>query len=321
MENNSLNIFTSILFVSIAFMFSCSLYYVYNLKKNLNNNKETMYRFINDTEYSNNIQEQDRSQFITKCNKVNSDLERLMSRQLVNINNDHKQLLMEKKHYIKKIKDIVNDMTFNNKKEFSQLHSILKEIQNDVMDQNKRITNLEAKVGTGDNMKNDLANMLIQRMIADSSKRSIRKGELTSLLEGQGENKEEELKMLEKYIIKTIRKQLNREMSKIDENPQVTKPFGNIELERKIELMDLVNHKLRSMENLYRNLHSTNKKQIIEVVTEPVKKTIKPYVELEIIEKIENKKPKVQKKCSNKLDPELKVHRKDGEANTYYVTS
>ena len=107
-------------------------------------------------------------------------------------------------------------------------------------------------------------------------------------------------------------------MSKVGENTQVTNPFANIELERKIELMDLVNHKLRSMENLYRNLHSTNKKQIIEVVKEPVKKTIKPYVEIEIIENKHKLKPK---KCASKIDPDLKVHRKEGEANTFYVTS
>jgi hypothetical protein len=303
------------MFVIVAALFSVALYYMYSIKNNLNINKENMYRnpkHIEETicgkkehhRYKKTIEDNDRVQFISKCNRIDKELESLLSKQLVVINNDHKKLLMEKKHYVKKIRDIVNDLTFNNQKEFEQLYKVLKEIQTDVIDQNKRLTLLETKVSNSNNEKNELANMLIQRMVTDSSQRSLKKPGLISLLEG--DDKEDELLLLEKYIIKTIRKQIGSEINKYPIKAQNMDPISANELERKLELMDLVNHKLRSMENLYRNLHSTNKKQIIEVVKSPVKKTIKPYV-------------KVQNDTDLALSG-LKVHKKEGEANTYYVT-
>jgi ElaB/YqjD/DUF883 family membrane-anchored ribosome-binding protein len=244
---------------------------------------------------------------------------------------------MEKKQYIKSIKDIVNDLSFNNRQHFEQLHLILKEIHRDVEGQNKRIVSLEQKVPKDDAMKNELANMLIQRMVNDSSKKALKSSKLQNLLESEGrgvEDKEEELKMLEKYIIKTIRKQLKQEMGNtvsqqqqaidktVSQQQQPIHANINNELERKLELMDLVNHKLRTMENLYRNLHSPNKKQIITVIKEPVQKSIKPYVSGEA--EVETKKVRKLPKCSSKLlkskKHSLKLNKKPDEANTYYVT-
>ena len=306
MATSFLSIFTAIMFVIVAVMFSIGIYYVHRIKNNLNMNKEHMYRI---REHHGNghkkvIEDNDRVQFITKCNRIDNDLERLLSKQLVAVNNDHKKILMEKKYYVKKIRDIVNDLTFNNKKEFEQLYSILKEIQKDVIHQNKRLAQLETKVSNSDKEKNELANMLIQRMVSDSSQRSLKKQSLVDLLEGK--DKEDELLLLEKYIIKTIRKQIGNETNKYPIQAQSMNPISSNEIERKLELMDLVNHKLRSMENLYRNLHSTNKKQIIEIVKTPVKKTIKPYVKLQNNDDL--------------AKSGLKVHKKEGEANTYYVT-
>ena len=308
MSASVLSIFTAIMFVIVAGLFSVGLYYINRIKNNLNINKENMYRnsehkmIVYDNKKT--IEDNDRLQFISKCNRIDKDLESLLSKQLVMINNDHKKILMEKKYYVKKIRDIVNDLTFNNQKEFEQLYKVLKEIQTDVIDQNKRLVDLESKVANGEKEKNELANMLIQRMVNDSSQRSLKKPGLINLLEG--DDKEDELLLLEKYIIKTIRKQIGSEMNKYPIKTQSMDPISANELERKLELMDLVNHKLRSMENLYRNLHSTNKKQIIEVVKSPVKKTIKPYVKVGIDEDL--------------TKSGLKVHKKEGEANTYYVT-
>jgi len=327
-----INTFTAILFIVSAAIFTLSLMYVHNLKNKMNytNFRET------EGEYKTgmgNIGEGDRIQFISRCNKVNQQLEGLLSNQLISVDNNHKQLLMEKKQYIKSIKDIVNDLSFNNRQHFEQLHLILKEIHRDVEGQNKRIVSLEQKVSKGDAMKNELANMLIQRMVNDSSKKALKSSKLQNLLESEGtgfENKEEELKMLEKYIIKTIRKQLKQEMSKtVSQQPigktvsqQPINPNINNELERKLELMDLVNHKLRTMENLYRNLHSPNKKQIITVIKEPVQKSITPYVSGEA--EVETKKVRKLPKCSSKLlkskKHSLKLNKKPDEANTYYVT-
>jgi hypothetical protein len=303
MATSFLSIFTAIMFVIVAIMFSIGIYYVHRIKNNLNMNKGNMYRMPEHhfKEHKKVIEDNDRVQFITKCNNIDNDLERLLSKQLIAVNNDHKKILMEKKYYVKKIRDIVNDLTFNNKKEFEQLYSVLKEIQKDVIHQNKRLAQLETKVANSDKEKNELANMLIQRMVSDSSQRSLKKRSLVNLLEGT--DKEDELLLLEKYIIKTIRKQIGHETNKY---PIQTPTISSNEIERKLELMDLVNHKLRSMENLYRNLHSTNKKQIIEIVKTPVKKTIKPYVKLQHDKEL--------------AKSGLKVHKKEGEANTYYVT-
>jgi hypothetical protein len=302
-----INTFTAILFILSAAIFTLSLMYVHNLKNKMN---YTKFRYTGD-EYKNgmgNIGEGDRIQFISKCNRVN---------QLISVDNNHKQLLMEKKQYITSIKDIVNDLSFNNRQHFEQLHVILKEIHRDVEGQNKRIVTLEQKVSKGDTMKNELANMLIQRMVNDSSKKALKSSKLQNLLESEsnGGDKEEELKMLEKYIIKTIRKQLKQEIQQQKPQQQPMNPYLNNEMERKLELMDLVNHKLRTMENLYRNLHSPNKKQIITVIKEPVQKSITPYVDSEPkkIKKIPKCPPKSKKHS-------LKLNKKPDEANTYYVT-
>jgi hypothetical protein len=309
-----INTFTAILFIVSAAIFTLSLMYVHNLKNKMN---YTKFRYTED-EYKNgmgNIGEGDRIQFISRCNKVNQQLEGLLSNQLISVDNNHKKLLMEKKQYITSIKDIVNDLSFNNRQHFEQLHVILKEIHRDVEGQNKRIVSLEQKVSKGDTMKNELANMLIQRMVNDSSKKALKSSQLQNLLESEtnGGDKEEELKMLEKYIIKTIRKQLKQEIQQ--QKPQPMNPYLNNEMERKLELMDLVNHKLRTMENLYRNLHSPNKKQIITVIKEPVQKSITPYVDSEPkkIKKIPKCPPKSKKHT-------LKLNKKPDEANTYYVT-
>jgi hypothetical protein len=297
--------------------------YVHNLKNKIN---YTTFRETNDdyTTGMRNIGEGDRIQFISRCNKVNQQLENLLSNQLIVVDNNHKRLLIEKKQYINSIRDIVNDLSFNNRQHFEQLHTILKEIHKDVEGQNKRIVTLEQKVSKGDAMKNELANMLIQRMVNDSSKKALKSSKLQHLLENEGkgvEDKEEELKMLEKYIIKTIRKQLKQEIHQ-QRPQQPINPNINNELERKLELMDLVNHKLRTMENLYRNLHSPNKKQIITVIKEPVQKSITPYVsgEAEVTTKKVRKLPKCSSKLIKSKKHSLKINKKPDEANTYYVT-
>lgn len=326
--------FTAILFITSAAIFTLSLMYVHNINNKIKYNR---YRDVPNSDMMidnvGNIRENDRVQFISRCNKVNRQLENLLSNQLVVVDDNHKRLLMEKKQYIKSIKDIVNDMSFNNRQHFEQLHVILKEINRDVESQNRRIASLEQRVSKGDDMKNELANMLIQRMVNDSSKKALKSSQLQKLLEAekQSGDKEEELKMLEKYIIKTIRKQLKKEMNSNvaqispQPNPQTLNPYLNNELERKLELMDLVNHKLRTMENLYRNLHSPNKKQIITVIKEPVQKSVTPYVAgvaeiAEIKQQPVKKLPRCPPKSSKSKKHSLKLNKKPDEANTYYVT-
>jgi hypothetical protein len=313
-----INTFTAFLFILTATLSTISIMYVHNLnnkiqKRSIRKNIDQMA----DQTVGQTIGDSDRVQFISKCNMVNQELEHLLSNRLISVNDNHKQLLIEKKQYIKSIRDIVNDLTFNNHKHFQQLHIILKEIHRDVENQNKRIVVLERKVSKGDRDKNELANMLIQRMVNDSSKKALKKSQMGTLLSTDGD-KEEELKMLEKYIIKTIRKTLKREVKTNIQPVQSMNmnPGINNELERKLELMDLVNHKLRTMENLYRNLHSPNKKQIITVIKEPVQKSIQPYVAVPDVAA-----QNVPVKCTKKSKKHsLQIHKKENEANTYYVT-
>ena len=270
------------------------------------------------------IEEDDRIKFITKCNHVDKELQGLLSKQMILYNRDQKHILMEKRLYINKIRDIVNDLAFTNKREFEQLYTVLKEIQKDVTSQNMRISDLEKKVSSEDQTKNELTNMLIQRMIHESSKKSLQRPNLSELLKDEVNDKEDELKLLEKYIIKTIRKQVEKEKKKVPEQSQEMNPVSNMELHRKSELMDIMNQKLMSMENLYKNINSNKKKQIVAIVKEPVKEAVRSYI------RVEDDKPKCSKKkvvfSNDSLDlssigNDMKILRKDGEANAYYVSN
>lgn len=270
------------------------------------------------------IEENDRIKFITKCNHVDKELKGLLSKQMILYNRDQKHILMEKRLYINKIRDIVNDLAFTNKREFEQLYTVLKEIQKDVVNQNTRISDLEKKVSNEDQTKNDLTNMLIQRMIHESSKKSLQRPNLSELLKDEVNDKEDELKLLEKYIVKTIRKQVNKEKEKVPDQSQGMNPLYNMELHRKSELMDIMNQKLISMENLYKNINSNKKKEIVAIVKEPVKEAVRSYI------RVEEDKPKCSKKkvafSKNSLDlssigNDMKLLRKDGEANAYYVSN
>jgi hypothetical protein len=274
------------------------------------------------------IEENDRINFITKCNHVDRELRGLLSKQMILYNKDQKNILMEKRLYINKIRDIVNDLAFTNKKEFEQLYTVLKEIQKDVANQNTRISDLEKKVSSEDQTKNELTNMLIQRMIHESSKHSLQKPNLSDLLKEEVHDKEDELKLLEKYIIKTIRKQLNKEKEKVPKQTQDMNPVSNMELHRKSELMDIMNQKLISMENLYKNINSNKKKQIVAIVKEPVKEALRSYIRVEEDKPKCSKKKVVFSKESNddsfdlsSINKDMKVLRKEGEANAYYVTN
>jgi hypothetical protein len=346
-----INILAASIFSILCIIVTLSLFYIYRNKKNLHNNKENMeqnyYSSANHNESNQEqvpmnvdkliqnaltydkkngtirvsinrerkndpkmIEQDERVNFISKCNYVDKALESLLSKQMVMYNRQQKHILMEKQIYIKKIRDIVNDLAFTNKKEFEQLYNVLKEIQKDVTNQNQRITDLEKKVSTEDKSKNELTNMLIQRIINDSSKQSLRKSNLEELLKTAGDDKEDELKLLEKYIVKTIRKQMSKDIKTHPIQTQSMDPVINMELKRKVELMDIMNNKLHSMENLYKNIHSNNKKQIISVIKTPVKQAIRSY--LPVVNK---------KKCTKNLDKDIKVVRKEGEANAFYVTN
>ena len=280
-----INIFTAALFVLITSVVTFALFKAstsgvppYSKKSN-----------DQDKGKGKDIGDEERVLMVTQCNLVEQELQALLGNQMVNINDDHKKMLLEKKHYVKKIKHMANDVSFTSKKEFAKLHHILKAIQKDINGQNVRIAHLEHTVHGGhqgghnqgghhqgghhhqsEQLKNEVANMLIQRMVNDTSRQVLQAAppQVQSMDEA----------VLEKYIIKTIRDEIGREMARYPVQAQTMNPTAAVELERKMQLMDLVNLKLQSMENLYRNLHSTNKKQILQTVRGPAHQSVQTYV-------------------------------------------
>ena len=75
-----INTFTAVLFIVSAAIFTLSLMYVHNLKNKMNysNFRENSYNDDYKTGMR-NIGEGDRVQFISRCNRVNQQLENLLS--------------------------------------------------------------------------------------------------------------------------------------------------------------------------------------------------------------------------------------------------
>ena len=276
-----INIFTAVLFVLITTVVTFGLF-----KASTSTGIDTPHHPHHPHKKNKkDIGDEERVLMVTQCNLVEQELQALLGNQMVNINDDHKKMLLEKKHYVKKIKHMANDASFTNKKEFEKLHHILKAIQKDIAGQNVRIANLEHTVHGGhqshqgghhqsEQLKNEVANMLIQRMVNDTSRQVLQAAAAAPAPQAQSMDEA----VLEKYIIKTIRDEIGREMARYPVQAQTMNPTAAVELERKMQLMDLVNLKLQSMENLYRNLHSTNKKQILQTVRGPAHQSVQTYV-------------------------------------------
>jgi len=283
-----INIFTAVLFVLITTVVTFGLF-----KASTSTGIDTPHHPHHPHKKNKkDIGDEERVLMVTQCNLVEQELQALLGNQMVNINDDHKKMLLEKKHYVKKIKHMANDASFTNKKEFEKLHHILKAIQKDIAGQNVRIANLEHTVHGGhqshqgghqshqgghhqsEQLKNEVANMLIQRMVNDTSRQVLQAAAAAPAPQAQSMDEA----VLEKYIIKTIRDEIGREMARYPVQAQTMNPTAAVELERKMQLMDLVNLKLQSMENLYCNLHSTNKKQILQTVRGPAHQSVQTYV-------------------------------------------
>ena len=76
-----------------------------------------------------------------------------------------------------------------------------------------------------------------------------------------------------------IKKLLNKEITTSSEQSQEMNVVTNEQLKKRIDLLETTVQKLSSMENLYDKIHSKNKEQkrrIITLVQEPVKKSIEP---------------------------------------------
>lgn len=219
------------------------------------------------------IPNEDRRKFISKCNKLDNQLEMILKNHLTKLDKKQLTVLTEKKQYVNSIKDIVNDLEFQNKSQFTQLYKVLKEIQEDVKKQNKTVSLLD-----NSQSKDELVNMLIQRMIYDSSKKTL---EQPKALEKLGiTNDEEQLKLLEKYIIRVVKKELEKELTDTIKKNQEMNVIDSTQIKKRLDLIESTVNKLGSMESLYEKIHSNNseqKKRIITFVKEPVKKALVPF--------------------------------------------
>ncbi len=262
---------------------------------------------------SEDIPEQDRVKFINKCNKVDRELESILASHITKLNQNQFKVLKEKKEYVNSIRNIVNDLTFTNRTQFVELYNVLKEIQQDIKRQNKDVNKLEKTIAKDTETKDELVNMLVQRMMYDTSRRTLAKPEAMNILELQKD--ENQQKLLEKYIIKVIRKQLKKEMGQSKESEQDMNIIVNEQLKRKLDLMENTINKLSSMESLYDKIHSKDSEQrrrIITLVEDPVKKSIKPLTQCSV------KKEKVIK-VKEQDEPMIKSNG-TYKANTIYVS-
>ena len=264
---------------------------------------------------SDELDDKDRIKFIKNCNKVDKELETMLTNYITQLNQEQLKVLKEKKEYVNSIRNIVNDLGFKNKAHFMELYKVLKEIQYDMKLQNKDVTNLEKVIKKDTQSKDELVNMLVHRMMYDSSKRTLKNPETLSILGDSLESNEDNRKLLEKYIVKTIRKQLRKELNKSNEESQDMNVLENEQLKRKLDLIESTINKLSSMENLYEKVHSVNPEQrrrIITLVNEPIKKSIRPL----IVSKCKQKDTKV-------VDDNVK-HKESSnmsyKANTIYIT-
>ena len=134
---------------------------------------------------TNDIPENDRINFIKKCNKLDNELTTILGNNLSKLGNKEYKILKEKKNYIATIRNIVNDLEFTDKKQFLELYKVLKEIQKDIKEQNKKLEELEKTISTDKNKKDELVNLLVHRMMYDSSKRTLKKPEVFNILDLQ----------------------------------------------------------------------------------------------------------------------------------------
>lgn len=223
------------------------------------------------------IRDVDRVDTVNKCNRIEKELEYLHRNKILeqqsNRDKDSQIDYYEKKELIDSIKNIVNDLSFQNHSDYKKLLKALKEIHSDIKKQQELL-----KYTNKDN-QNELVTMLIQRIINDSAVKSIDNSELNRILELEKNNKE----VLEKYIVKTIKKQLKKQKNKYTIESQDINILKSDEIKKKMDLVDLTIDKLNSMENLYNKVHTRypeNKKKIISIVKKPVVNSIRPYLNL-----------------------------------------
>ncbi len=266
------------------------------------------------------IPQNDRIKFIKKCNKIDSELQSILSNHLSRLNQDQYQVLKEKREYVNSIRNIVNDLSFTNRNQFRELYKVLKEIQTDIKNQNKDVNKLEKTIAKDTQTKDELVNMLVHRMMYDSSKRTLAKPETLDIL--RVDKDEDQQKLLEKYIIKVIRKQLRKEMNKSREESQDMDVMGGEQLKKKLDLIENTINKLSSMESLYDKIHSRNPEQrrrIITLVQEPVKKSIKPLQQCTITKETVPKQENAIIVTSNNSKA-IRKPSGDYKANTIYVS-
>jgi hypothetical protein len=215
------------------------------------------------------INQDERIMFIKRCDKIDNRLGIILSKYKDHLSIEQGKILLDKKKYINSLKNIVNDLSFNNKLHFYELHKVLLEVYKDVKNQ----MNGFAK---DDGSKNDLVNMLVHRMIYDTSKQALKAEGAVSVLELDEEGEAGRGQMLlEKYIIQVLKKHLDKEKCRIEK--EINEKSD--EIMRRLDLLEHSVSKLSSMESLYDKVHSKHsiqRKRIISLVEEPVKKYSAP---------------------------------------------
>jgi hypothetical protein len=221
---------------------------------------------ITDISDNDNITEEERLVFIKRCDKLEN---------MINNFKGDGNIKIEKKKYLNALRNMVNDLTFTNKLHFRKLNNMLIELYKDSKKQSG---------SPDDGEKEDLVNMMVHRMIYDTSKKALKNKDSVSILNLEEGTEGEQL--LEKYIIKLLKKHLDKEMCRMN------KEFDdkNEEIVRRLDLLEHSVSKLGSMESLYEKVHSKNsiqRRRIISLIEDPIKKysepLTKPYAKMTIV--------------------------------------
>jgi hypothetical protein len=229
-------------------LFYPELYTSKNSNLNLNSNPNKI------NSKKNNINDLDRIKTIEKCDRISSDLEKY----------SNKKDYEENKKFLDSIKQIVNDSSFSDKKDLKKIKKALKRIQKQLKEQSENISH----------SNNEVIQMLIQKIMNESSNKSIHNSDIANLLREETNQNE----ILQKYIVKIIKKEFLKEKEKYPIESQTINVLESSKLKSKIDLIDTTIDKLNSMESLYNKIHMKrpeNKKHIVSLVQPAVSESIR----------------------------------------------
>jgi hypothetical protein len=202
------------------------------------------------------IDDLDRIKTIEQCERISSDLEKYSNRNM-----------RDNKEFVHSIKKIVNDSSFSDKKDLKKIKKALKTIQKELKEQSENMKK-------DSHSKNEVIQLLLQRIMNDSSNKTIHNPNVLNLLNDETYKSE----ILEKYIVKIMKKEFLKEKERYPIESQTINVIESNKLKSKMDIIDSTIDKLNSMESLYNKIHMKrpeNKNHIVSLVKPVVSESIR----------------------------------------------